>query len=43
MDARAHEATYGGFIRFVEIGTIVVICHVLALAVLLILRRIRLR
>jgi hypothetical protein len=33
MDARSHEATYHGFIRFVEIGSVVVMCHVLALAV----------
>ncbi|WP_210496754.1 aa3-type cytochrome c oxidase subunit IV [Microvirga antarctica] len=33
MDARSHEATYGGFIRFVEITTVVVICLVLTLAV----------
>jgi Bacterial aa3 type cytochrome c oxidase subunit IV len=33
MDARAHEATYNGFIKFAEIATVVVICHVLALAV----------
>jgi glutamate racemase len=33
MDSRAHEATYTGFVRFAEIGTAVVICHVLALAV----------
>jgi hypothetical protein len=33
MDARAHEATYHGFVRFAEIGTAVVICHMLALAV----------
>ena len=33
MDARAHEATYNGFIKFAEIATAVVICHVLALAV----------
>ena len=33
MDSRAHEATYYGFIQFAEIGTAVVICHVLALAV----------
>jgi hypothetical protein len=33
MDAPAHEATYNGFVRFAEIGTAVVICHVLALAV----------
>src|SRR5690349_24743949 len=33
MDAPAHEATYSGFVRFAEIGTAVIICHVLALAV----------
>lgn len=33
MDAQAHEATYNGFVRFAEIGTAVVVCHVLALAV----------
>lgn len=33
MDARAHEATYQGFIQFAEISTAVVICFVLALAV----------
>lgn len=33
MDARSHEATYHGFLRFVEIGSVVVVCHVLALAV----------
>lgn len=33
MDAETHEATYGGFIRFVEIGTAVVLCWVLALAI----------
>jgi hypothetical protein len=33
MDGRAHEATYNGFVRFAEIGTAVIICHVLALAV----------
>jgi hypothetical protein len=33
MDGRAHEATYYGFIKFAEIATAVVICHVLALAV----------
>jgi hypothetical protein len=33
MDSRAHEATYNGFVKFAEIGTAVVICHVLALAV----------
>jgi hypothetical protein len=33
MDGRAHESTYTGFVRFAEIGSAVVICHVLALAV----------
>lgn len=33
MDGPTHEATYHGFIRFAEIATAVVICHVLALAV----------
>jgi hypothetical protein len=33
MDGPAHEGTYNGFVRFAEIGTAVVICHVLALAV----------
>jgi hypothetical protein len=33
MDARAHEATYNGFVQFAEISTAVVICFVLALAV----------
>jgi hypothetical protein len=33
MDAHAHERTYRGFLRFAEIGGVVVICHVLALAV----------
>ena len=33
MDGRTHEATYNGFIKFAEIATAVVICHVLALAV----------
>ncbi|QFU15432.1 aa3-type cytochrome c oxidase subunit IV [Microvirga thermotolerans] len=33
MDGPAHEATYGGFVKFVEIATVVVACHVLALAV----------
>jgi hypothetical protein len=33
MDARAHERTYRGFIRFAEIGAAVVACHILALAV----------
>ncbi len=33
MDEKTHEQTYRGFVRFVEIGTGVVICWVLALAV----------
>ncbi|GJD29549.1 hypothetical protein PMNALOAF_0784 [Methylobacterium adhaesivum] len=33
MDEKTHEQTYRGFVRFVEIGTSVVICWVLALAV----------
>jgi hypothetical protein len=33
MDGSAHETTYHGFVQFAEIGTAVVICHVLALAV----------
>ncbi len=33
MDGHAHEATYQGFVRFAEIGSVVVICWVLALAV----------
>ena len=33
MDGPTHEMTYQGFVRFAEIGTAVVICHVLALAV----------
>jgi hypothetical protein len=33
MDGNTHEATYNGFIRFAEIASAVVICHVLALAV----------
>ena len=33
MDGSSHETTYHGFIRFVEIATVVVLCHVLALAV----------
>jgi len=33
MDGRTHEATYQGFVRFAEIGTAVIVCHVLALAV----------
>lgn len=33
MDEAAHEATYRGFVRFAEIGTVVVLCWVIALAV----------
>lgn len=33
MDWQAHEASYRGFVRFVEIGGAVVACWVLALAV----------
>ncbi len=33
MDEETHEQTYRGFVRFVEIGTGVVICWVLALAI----------
>jgi len=33
MDGPTHEATYRGFVRFAEIGTVVVLCWVLALAV----------
>src|SRR5215212_3686439 len=33
MDAATHETTYRGFVRFAEIATVVVLCHVLALAV----------
>jgi hypothetical protein len=33
MDGQTHEATYRGFVRFAEIGTAVVLCWVLALAV----------
>jgi hypothetical protein len=33
MDGLTHEATYRGFVRFVEIATTVVICWVLSLAV----------
>jgi hypothetical protein len=32
MDAAAHESTYRGFVRFVEISTAVVACWVVALA-----------
>jgi hypothetical protein len=33
MDGPTHEATYAGFVRFAEIGTAVVLCWVLSLAV----------
>lgn len=33
MDGPSHEATYRGFVRFVEIGASFVICIVLGLAV----------
>ncbi len=33
MDGPAHEVTYSGFVRFAEIGTAVVVCFMLALAV----------
>lgn len=33
MDGPTHEKTYSGFVKFVEVGTAVVICWVLALAV----------
>ncbi|WP_232629018.1 aa3-type cytochrome c oxidase subunit IV [Methylobacterium sp. Leaf118] len=33
MDEKTHEQTYRGFIRFVEIGTVTVLCWVLALAI----------
>ncbi|GJD51981.1 hypothetical protein OPKNFCMD_4741 [Methylobacterium crusticola] len=33
MDGPTHEATYRGFVRFVEIASMVVICWVLSLAV----------
>jgi hypothetical protein len=32
MDGPTHETTYHGFIRFVEIASVVVLCHVLVLA-----------
>lgn len=32
MDGPSHEATYQGFVRFAEIGTAVVLCWVLSLA-----------
>lgn len=33
MDGQTHESTYRGFVRFAEIGTAVVLCWMLALAV----------
>lgn len=33
MDREAHESTYKGFVKFVEISSIVVICWVLSLAI----------
>jgi hypothetical protein len=33
MDEATHETTYGGFVKFVEVGSAIVICWVLALAV----------
>lgn len=33
MDAKTHEQTYRGFVKFVEIGTATVLCWVIALAV----------
>jgi hypothetical protein len=33
MDAKTHESTYDGFIHFTMIASVVVLCHVLALAV----------
>lgn len=33
MDGATHETTYGGFVKFVEVGSGVVLCWVLALAV----------
>ncbi|GAB6844760.1 hypothetical protein HNR00_000237 [Methylorubrum rhodinum] len=33
MDEKTHEQTYRGFIRFVEIGTVTVLCWVVALAI----------
>ena len=33
MDGTTHEATYRGFVRFAEIGTGVVLCWALSLAV----------
>ena len=33
MDGASHEASYDGFVKFTAIGTVVVVCWVLALAV----------
>ena len=33
MDEKTHEQTYRGFVRFVEIGTVTVLCWVVALAI----------
>lgn len=33
MDEKTHEQTYRGFVKFVEIGTVTVLCWVVALAV----------
>ncbi|HYF53062.1 MAG TPA: aa3-type cytochrome c oxidase subunit IV [Salinarimonas sp.] len=33
MDATTHETTYGGFVHFTTIGTVVVVCFVVALAI----------
>lgn len=33
MDEKTHEQTYRGFVRFVEIGTVTVLCWVTALAI----------
>lgn len=33
MDEKTHEQTYRGFVRFVEIGSVTVLCWVVALAV----------
>jgi branched-subunit amino acid ABC-type transport system permease component len=33
MDEKTHEQTYRGFVKFVEIGSVTVLCWVLALAV----------
>lgn len=33
MDGKTHEHTYDGFVQFTTIGTLVVVCFVLALAI----------